>query len=183
MKRHIIITLSHSNEKWYWIVVPRTNDKHIPELGIEVADYHAHHKSHLEKCMYHATTGIIVKDNDITIGDKALMIANVLIGRIEKCKKDTFCCVYKEDGTHTMSRVPLNQLQKKGESKWVNLDITGSKDIKDGKSKMSKVQIWHEHVFPALDNIAMQLCEGRTQDVTFVCQEGGAKPNNDATYQ
>ncbi len=41
----------HLDEKWFHGIVPRTNAKACPELGIEKTSFSAHHKKHIAKVM------------------------------------------------------------------------------------------------------------------------------------
>eukprot|EP00957_Ditylum_brightwellii_P181417 13819271-Ditylum_brightwellii.AAC.1 len=115
--------------------------KNIPELGVLAVDYHAQHKNHLHKCMYQTTTVIVLKVNDITKGGKALIIANVRVGHMEQCKKDTYKLVYNDEGDFTISKILENRLQRKGDMTWANLDITSSKDKKDRKINMLEIKV------------------------------------------
>eukprot|EP00957_Ditylum_brightwellii_P088593 6748045-Ditylum_brightwellii.AAC.1 len=108
VKPETVLILAHGNEKWWWSIVTQCGDKNLPEFGVEAVDYYAQHKSHVHKCMYHTTTGIVVNKNNITKGGKALMIAIVRIGQMEQCKKDTYKRVYDDEGNYTMPKLPEN---------------------------------------------------------------------------
>eukprot|EP00957_Ditylum_brightwellii_P057625 4369574-Ditylum_brightwellii.AAC.1 len=101
--------------------------QNIPELRVNAEDYHVQHKSHVHKCMYHTNTAIVLKDNNITNGGKALMIANVRVGHKEQFKKDTYKHVYGDEGNFTIPKIPENRLQRKGDINGLILILPGAK--------------------------------------------------------
>ena len=48
----------HLDEKWFHGIVPRTNAKACPELGIPKSSHSAHHKKHIAKVMAHCCVGV-----------------------------------------------------------------------------------------------------------------------------
>eukprot|EP00957_Ditylum_brightwellii_P130173 9929242-Ditylum_brightwellii.AAC.1 len=64
-------------------------------------------------------------------GIKALIIANMMIERLKRCKKYTYNHINDNEGNYEMPKLPENKRQRKGEAKWVNLDTVCSKSVKD----------------------------------------------------
>jgi hypothetical protein len=60
---HTKILWCMSDEKWWFGLVARTFAKMCPELGIDKKAFSAHHKSHINKVMGHATVAYLFHDN------------------------------------------------------------------------------------------------------------------------
>jgi hypothetical protein len=60
---HTKIRWCMSDEKWWFGLVARTFAKMYPELRIEKQSCSAHHKSHINKVMGHATVAYLFHDN------------------------------------------------------------------------------------------------------------------------
>lgn len=62
-----------SDEKWWFGLIARTFAKMCPELGVEKKSVSAHHKSHINKIMGHATVRYLFWDTPEN-GAKAFLI-------------------------------------------------------------------------------------------------------------
>ena len=59
MSNKIKILYSQMDEKWFFAVVTRRNNKNIASLGVAPALQHVHHKSHIHKVMGICVTAAI----------------------------------------------------------------------------------------------------------------------------
>ena len=64
MRKQKNVMLVHMDEKWFYAVVYKINNKSITSLGVEPIAHNTHHKSHLHKVMVIATTTFIPNSND-----------------------------------------------------------------------------------------------------------------------
>jgi hypothetical protein len=64
----------HLDEKWFHGILPRTNAKACPELGIEKTSHSAHHKKHIAKVMGHCCVGYLF-DGDVEPGGEGFLIS------------------------------------------------------------------------------------------------------------
>jgi hypothetical protein len=64
----------HLDEKWFHGIVPRTNAKACPELGIAKTSHSAHHKKHIAKVMAHCCVGYLF-DGDVENGGEGFLIS------------------------------------------------------------------------------------------------------------
>jgi hypothetical protein len=53
----------HCDEKWFHGIVPRTNAKACPELGIHKTSHSAYHKKHIAKVVAHCCVGYLFDGN------------------------------------------------------------------------------------------------------------------------
>ena len=73
-----LFVLVHMDEKWFYAVRTRSNCKVLTSIGLEQADYRAHHKNHIGKEMYIVVTAYVLRDgNDITKGGTAIPVSLV----------------------------------------------------------------------------------------------------------
>ena len=82
-----VFVLCHMDEKWFYAVRTRCNQKVVLSENVEGKDFNAQHKSHIGKEMYIVMTGFVPVDNDITKGGNAYTISLVRVGRKVKAKK------------------------------------------------------------------------------------------------
>ena len=64
----------HLDEKWFHGIVPRTNAKACPELGILKSSHSAHHKKHIAKVMAHCCVGYLF-EGDVEAGGDGFLIS------------------------------------------------------------------------------------------------------------
>ena len=63
-----MILLVHMDEKWFYVVVTRSNCKVRTSFILSPVDYYAQHKNYLEKEMYILVTMYVLNNNDIREG-------------------------------------------------------------------------------------------------------------------
>ena len=71
LRQEVQFVLVHMDEKWFYAIVTRRNNKCIPFLGIEPVNHSCHHKSHIYKVMGICSTGFVPIDNDMTKGHRS----------------------------------------------------------------------------------------------------------------
>ena len=82
--------LVHMDEKWFFAIAVRKNNKHVPALAVCPAPNTVQHKSRIEKVMGLCTTGFLPFNNDIEKGGVLIKIDFERAGRIEKATRDTY---------------------------------------------------------------------------------------------
>ena len=177
-----IVILCHMDEKWFFAIRTRSNQKVITSEGVLPHDFQAQHKSHIGKEMYIAMTGFRLNHNDITKGEQAYQVLLVRVGTMVKATKDSFKRVYKKDGGFHYPTILSNRVRIKGNLYFKACEITGSKEGTEKQPKMSLVWAHREKNIPNMDELARKLSENRRKKVVFVRQEDGAGPHNDKTY-
>ena len=63
-----IFVLVHMDEKWFYALKTRSNCKVLTSIGLEPAEYYAHHKNHIGKEMYIANVLDFMIDSGKSIG-------------------------------------------------------------------------------------------------------------------
>ncbi len=77
----------HCDEKWSHGIVPRTNAKACPELGIAKTSHSAHHKMHIAKVMAHCCVGYLLT-GDVEAGGDGFW-SPAIGARVSKCRYAT----------------------------------------------------------------------------------------------
>lgn len=76
--------------------------------------------------MYIVVTAYVLCNRyDITKGGTAVPVSLVRVGRMVESKKNTYKCVYNDDGTYTYPRIKEHLLHKKGQEYFKPKTITG----------------------------------------------------------
>ena len=133
-----LIILVHMDEKWFYAVVTRTNCKVLTSIGLEPIDYFCQHKNHIQKEMYIVVTAFVMNQNNIRGGGKAIPIACVRVGRMEKAKKDSYKRVYRDDGSYHYPKIAEGLLRVKGQEYFKGVELTGANE---GTAKDPKVSL------------------------------------------
>ncbi len=174
----------HMDEKWFHAIRTRCNCKVLTSIGLDQADYYAHHKNYVGKCMYIVVTAYVPFNNDITKGGIAVPVACIRAGRMIRAQKNTYKRVYAADGTYTMPAIPENQLRHEGQYYFKSLEVTGSTLGTEKNPKVSLLHVYREEIIPAIEEkIVRRFSNNGTRKVCIVRQEDGAGPHNDGTYQ
>ena len=71
LRQEVQFVLVHMDEKWFYAIVTRRNNKSIPFMGIEPVNHSCQHKSHIYKVMGICSTGFVPIDNDMTKGHRS----------------------------------------------------------------------------------------------------------------
>ena len=103
-----LFLLMHLDEKWFYVIKTRCNQKVITSMGVNGKHAYAHHKSNVGKQMYIVMTGFSPTDNDFLKGGTAHMISAVLVGKALPAKKDSYKRVYMEDGTFHYPKIDIS---------------------------------------------------------------------------
>ena len=179
-----LFVLVHMDEKWFYAVRTRSNCKVLTSIGLEQADYRAHHKNHIGKEMYIVVTAYVLRDgNDITKGGTAIPVSLVRVGKMVKAKQDSYKRVYRDDGTYRYPKTEGNLLRRKGEEYFKCCELTGSKEGSKKKPKISLLKVYQEKIIPDLEEkIVRRFNNNGTRSVVIVKQEDGAGLHQDKTY-
>jgi hypothetical protein len=168
----------HCNEKWFHGIVPRTNAKACPELGIQKTSHSAHHKKHIAKVMAHCCVGYLF-DGDVEAGGEGFLIS---------CDRYASYKMPLRNSYHS-SRDPVtgkltfkgNALKNaKGVPYLVDCSVTGSDVGTATKPCFPLRKLWEYTLFPA---IALLVdvggpCEG----AMVVVQQDNAGPHVEEAY-
>jgi hypothetical protein len=154
----IQIVLIHMDEKWFYAIAIRKNNKRMPFLGVEPVQHAIHHKSHIPKVMRICSTAFIPHGNDMESGGIAQKLSIVHCGKMLPAQKDSYKRVYKPDDSFHYPKIPANLLRKKGEDYFVALDVNGSSSGTEKSPTFSLMEDYFmEHEFPAMDNLVTEL--------------------------
>ena len=127
------------DEKCFFAIRTRSNQKVITSEGILPHEFKAQHKSHIGKEMYIAMTDFRLNHNDITKGGQAYQVSLVRVGSMVKATKDSFKRVYKKDGGFHYPTILSNRVRIKGNLYFKACEITGSKEGTEKQPKISLV--------------------------------------------
>jgi hypothetical protein len=175
------IVLVHMDEKWFYAIVVRKNNKCIPFLGIDPHSVSVHTRTHIDKCMAIASTAFVPHDNDITKGGTAEKLSLTRVGYMKKAAKDSYRRVYHDDGTFTYPKIPENKLRTKGEPYFEPLEICGSTSTNGKKKKFSLLDWFLKTEFPRLEALAARLHAQFGKKIVIRYQIDGAGPHTDGT--
>ena len=81
--------LVHMDEKWFWAVVKRRQNKQIVSLRIQPTAHKIHHTSHMHKVLGIVTSGFLPVDNDIEKRGRAVKVRMGRAGRMVAAKEDS----------------------------------------------------------------------------------------------
>ena len=101
-----VVLLVHMDEKWFYGVEVRKNNKYVPFLGTEPVIFHVRHKNHIYKVMNICTTAYLHFNNDMTAGGLAYKVCCVRVGKAKEEKKVTV------EHTTTTERIHTSKHQK-----------------------------------------------------------------------
>ena len=179
---NVQVVLVHMDEKWFWSIVVRRNNKSIPMLGIKPVVHSVHHKNHIEKTMGIVAVAYAPKQNDWKQGGTPFTVSLVRAGRKVKASRDTYRRVYKDDGSYHYPTIQENLLRKKGELYFKGMEVTGSSRGTRKEPKFSLLHDFYESVhLPNLDMLAEEVTSmvGSHCRVVIVEQFDGAGPHKE----
>ena len=178
------LVLIHMDEKWFYAIRTRTNNKVLGSIGLTQNFSYVQHKSHIGKEMYIVVTGYILHDgNDICKGGKVIPIALVRVGKMVKATQDSYKRVYKPDGRYWYPKIPANILRKKGEMYFKSCELTGTNEGTEKKPKISLLKVYQDIIIPAIEEkIVRKYNEGGRVKVIIVKQEDNAGPHGKKSY-
>lgn len=176
----IQVVLVHLDEKWFFAIVVRKNNKLVPWLGVEPVQHEIHHKSHIYKEMIAASTAFAPFGNDMERGGVAYKISFERIGRLVAAIKDTFRRIYKQDGSFHYPPIPANLLRRKGAEYFRSMEITGSNEGTAKKPKYSLLRFFLEVEIPKLEELAARIESTTGKRAVIRYQLDGAGPHRDS---
>ena len=91
--------------------------------------------------------------------------------------RDTYRCVYHGNGTYTMPVITENRLRVRGQSYFVNMEITGSSSKKGGKAKFPLLKHFHDTLIPKFDNIVVEMSTKMNKRIVVRYQHDNAPPH------
>ena len=168
----------HCDEKWFHGIVPRTNAKACPELGIKKTSHSAHHKKHIAKVMAHCCVGYLF-DGEVENGGDGFLIS---------CDR---CASFKMPlrNSYHSSRDPAsgklifkgNAIKHtKGEPYLVDCSVTGSDVGSATKPCFPLLNLWKYTLVPA---IAQLLAPGAPcYGAQVIVQQDNAGPHVEEVY-
>ena len=80
------MVLVHMDEKWFYTIIVRKNNKKVPILCVLPMQYAIHHKSHISKCMCVCLSAFLPLDNDIGKGGEAIKLSLLRYGKMSEAK-------------------------------------------------------------------------------------------------
>jgi len=132
------IVYFHIDEKWFYLLVIRKNNKAVPVWGVQGVFNRIHHKSAIDKILAICGIAYVPHSSDLRRGGTAKKLTITRCGDMVEAKKDSYKRVYNKDGTgYTYPKVPENLLRRKGELYFENQEITGSKEVVKGERKFA----------------------------------------------
>ena len=174
-----LVVLAHMDEKWFYGIVVRRNNKCVPMMGVQAFNTAVHHKSHIPKVMGIATTMFVPHSNDMERGGVAIKVNLERVGRMAKAKKDSYKRVYRDDGSFHYPKLAENLLRRKGEMYFEALEVNGSSQGTEKNPKFSLLKYYNENEIPKLDAIAAKLASETGKKVVVRYQMDGAGPHQD----
>jgi hypothetical protein len=169
----------HCDEKWFHGIVPRTNGKACPELGIAKQSHSAHHKKHIAKVMAHCCVGYLFA-GDVEAGGDGFLIA---------CDR---CASYKmplRNSYHSSRDEATGKLKFKGNELkhaagvpyLVDCNVTGSDEGTATKPCFPLRKLWEFNLIPAIAQLVDEggPCEG----AQVVVQQDNAGPHIEVGYR
>jgi len=179
LRQEVQFVLVHMDEKWFYAIVTRRNNKYIPFMGIEPVNHSCHHKSHIYKVMGICSTGFAPIDNDMTKGGRTEKVSLVRVGKMLPAAKDTFKRVYRPDGSFHYPKIPENMLRQKGELYFKPLEVTGCNEGTAADPKFSLKKFFEETEIPKLEAVAARLEAATSKRIVIRYQMDGAGPHKD----
>ncbi len=159
-----------SDEKWWFGFVARTFAKIYPTIGVEKQYFSAHHKSHINKVIGHATIAYLFHDSPEN-GEKEFLIG------LHRCQ--TYKVVAKT--TNETTKDPITgKLKRKGnpiknklgDIVLVDCNVKGSDNGTPSDPKLALRTLWEHVILPAYD--ALTAVGGPAEEAMVVHQEDNA---------
>ena len=182
------VLLVHMDEKWFYSVVLRNNNKEIREQDVEVLPVKIHHKQHRHKVMCVCVSAFLPSKNNIELGGKAFKVSLERCGKMVKAKKDSFKRQYFTTRYgHIKYNYPKeeeNKLRSKGSFYFLDMEVTGSEKGDDSEHKFDLLTHHRACIFPRLQEIIKQEEENKRGLVIKVkYQIDGAGCHTDKKFQ
>ena len=167
-----------SDEKWFYGLAPRANSEACPELGLEKQSYSAHHKSHIDKVMVHATVAYAFDGGPENGGDGLLLglhrcqAHKIFLRNVYHASKDPVTGRTKYRGN------PLKY--EKGKAYLVDANVTGSNRGTISKPCFALKDLWEHAMFETIEKLVGH--GGKYENYQVVFQEDNAGPHQEGNY-
>ena len=170
----------HIDEKWFYSLVVRMNQKSVPTYGVKCVWNHIHHKNNIEKILCICAMAFLPNDNDMRKGGRAEKICMTRAGGMTKATRNTYKRVYNADGSYTYPAREGNILRVKGNEYYEAWEITGSKEIDSQGNKKFAITKWiQQHFIVALNNICQRIEHETGKKVHVRGQWDNASPHTE----
>ncbi len=172
----------HCDEKWFHGIVPRTNGKACPELGIDTQSHSAHHKKHIAKVMEHCCVGYLF-DGDVEAGGDGFLISLDRYASYKMPLRNNYHSSRDEEATGKL-KFKGNELKKHAAGVipyLVDCNVTGSDEGTATKPCFPLRKLWEFTLIPAI----AQLLEegGACAGAQVVVQQDNAGPHIEVGYR
>jgi hypothetical protein len=176
----VAVLLVHMDEKWFYAIVVRTNNKFVPALGCVPTEHAIHHQSHIYTVMVIASTAFLPHNNDIESGGIGFKISFERVGQMIPASRTTYRRQYKPEGGWHHPPLEENILRRKGEPIFKPMEITGSKEGMPGKEKYSLLTNFFRKIeLPKLDQVCAKIESDIGKRIVVRYQMDGAGPHRD----
>ena len=169
----------HLDEKWFHGIVPRTNAKACPELGIEKTSHSAHHKKHIAKVMAHCCVGYLF-EGDVEAGGKGFLISCDRCASFKMPLRNTYHS--SRDAVTGKLKFKGNAIKHtKGVPFLVDCAVTGTDVGTATKPCFPLKQLWEYTLIPAIAQLVQT--GGPCDGATVVVQQDNAGPHIEEGYR
>ena len=164
------VLLVHMDEKWFYAIVVRRNNKFVQFLGMEEKDisHMVQKKQHIRKEMFICTTGYLPHNNDVASGGLSYKITMERVGQMIPAKRNIYRRVYNEDNTaFTYPHIESNILQRKGNLYFESMEVNATKEGSVSNPKCSLLKFFKKLKFPTLNNLPISFHHLTTAELLF----------------
>ncbi len=176
------------DEKWFYSIVLRNNNKEIKEQNVQVLPIKMQHKQHKHKVMCVCVSAFLPEKNNLQMGGKAFKVSLERCGQMVKAKKDSYKRqYYTTKYGHIKYHYPKNEdnkLRSKDSHYFLDMEVTGSEK---GDINGQKFDLLTHHItviFPRFKDIIKQEEEKKRGLVIKVkYQIDGAGCHTDKKFQ
>ena len=167
----------HCDEKWFHGIVPRTNAKACPELGIQKSSHSAHHKKHIAKVMAHCCVGYMFQ-GDVEDGGDGFLISCDRVASYKMPLRNSY--ESSRDETGKLKYKGNAVIHTKGIPYLVDCNVTGVNPGTPTNPFYPLQKLWEYTLIPGI----AQLIDtgGPCAGATVVVQQDNAGPHIEEAY-
>jgi hypothetical protein len=168
----------HLDEKWFHEIVPRTNAKACPELGIPKSSHSARHKKHIAKVMAHCCVGYLF-EGDVEAGGDGFLISCDRCASFKMPLRNSY--VSSRDPSTGKLQFKGNAIKhSKGAPYLVDCAVTGSEPGTASKPCFPLRKLWEYTLIPTIAQLVDS--GGPCEDAIVVVQQDHAGPHIEASF-